>query len=303
VKEKMESRELGLILTELLLDAQDLHYGLWDEDLDLTVGNATKAQQRYTDMLLSALPPVDRFNFPADSSADAPVRILDIGCGTGHMMAQLLKKGYHVDGVSPSKALSRRVNQRLAAFPESDAKLFECRFQDFPEGRVQHRYDAALFSESFQYIRMTNSLDKLQKLLKPGGLAVICDFFKTDADGDGGPGDQSFSGGHHMSDFYTTVGRYPFSILRDDDITRWVSPNLELVNNLLMNKIRPAGLVVGQYIASNYPVVAFFSKILLRFFRKKQAKIKFKYFSGYRSKEVFERYKTYRLIVLRYQPI
>lgn len=291
----MESRELGLVLTELLLDAQDLHYGLWEDDLELTVGNATKAQQRYTDMLLSALPSVDPFG--------KPVRVLDIGCGTGHMMAQMLAKGYGVDGVSPSNALSRRVRQRLEAFPGTDARLFECRFQNFPENRISYRYDAALFSESFQYIRMTSSYEKLMKILKPGGLVIICDFFKTDADGDGGPGDQSFSGGHRMSDFYTTISRYPFEILRNDDITRRVSPNLELVNSILMNKIRPAGIVVGQYIASHYPVVAFIWKILMRFFRKKQQKITFKYFSGHRSKEVFERYKTYRLILLRYRPV
>jgi SAM-dependent methyltransferase len=291
----MESRELGLVLTELLLDAQDLHYGLWEQDLELTVGNATKAQQRYTEMLLATLPPVD--------SSGNPVRILDIGCGTGHMMAQMLEKGYRVDGVSPSNALSRRVKQRLEAFPGTDAKLFECRFQDFPENRIDCRYDAALFSESFQYIRMTSSYEKLLKILKPGGLVIICDFFKTDADGDGGPGDQSFSGGHRISDFYPTLSRYPFEVVRDDDITRQVSPNLELVNSILMNKIRPAGIVMGQYVASNYPAAAFFWKILMRFFRKKQQKITFKYFSGYRSKEVFERYKSYRLILLRYRPV
>lgn len=294
MREKMESRELGLVLTELLLEAQDLHYGLWDDDLELKVSNAVTAQQRYSDMLLAALPPL------AGRAED--LRVLDIGCGTGHMITQMLDNGYLADGVSPSDALSRRVKQRLEAYPHAGSRLFECRFQDFPENQCHHRYDVALFSESFQYIRMTSSFAKLEKLLKPGGMVIICDFFKTEADGDGGPGDQSFSGGHKIVDFYNTLPDFPFTIVQDEDITSRVSPNLELVNNILMHKVRPAGLVLGRYISSNYPVAAGLFKVLLRLFRKKTDKIVFKYFSGYRSKVVFERYKTYRLIRLQYQP-
>lgn len=293
MKKKMESRELGLILTELLLGAQDLHYGLWDGDLELKIGNAVAAQQRYSDMLLAALPPVPDRNDPP--------RVLDIGCGTGHMITQMLDKGYLADGVSPSDALSRRVKQRLEAYSEAGCRLFECRFQDFPENQCRHQYDVALFSESFQYIRMSSSYGKLEKLLKPGGMVIICDFFKTEADGDGGPGDQSFSGGHKITDFYDTLRDFPFAIVQDEDITPKMSPNLELVNHILMNKIRPSGLALGHYISSNYPVATRLFRLLLRLFHKKSDKIVFKYFSGYRSKEVFERYKTYRLIRLQYR--
>jgi len=38
---------------------------------------------------------------------------------------------------------------------------------------------------------------------------------------------------------------------------------------------------------------------LLKAFRKKLEKANYKYFSGYRSKETFERYKSYRLLVYR----
>ena len=35
--EKMSTRELGLVLAQQLLDVEDLHYGLWDADLALTL--------------------------------------------------------------------------------------------------------------------------------------------------------------------------------------------------------------------------------------------------------------------------
>lgn len=56
-KEKMRSRELGLVLTQQILGVDDLHYGLWDDDLELKMSNLGTAQQRYTDFLIAALPP------------------------------------------------------------------------------------------------------------------------------------------------------------------------------------------------------------------------------------------------------
>lgn len=294
-REKMDSRELGLVLTEILLGAKDLHYGYWDKDLPLTVANATIAQQRYSDKLIAALPPI---------TGDNPVvRVLDIGCGVGHMMAQMLDRGYYVDGVSPAAGLSRRVKQRQALYPGDKTHLFECYFQDFPQEYCRNQYDVALFSESFQYIKLRPAFDKLRGLVKPGGLVIISDIFKTAADGDGGPGDQSIKGGHHLEDFYTLLSDQPFAILEDQDITPYMSPNLELVNDVLMNKVKPAGLVLGKYIKSNYPKFVSLYKLVRPFFRKTENKITFKYFSGYRSKEVFERYKTYRFIRLAYTPL
>jgi len=46
-KNKMSSRELGLVLAQQILDVEDLHYGLWDADLELSLGNMAHAQQRY----------------------------------------------------------------------------------------------------------------------------------------------------------------------------------------------------------------------------------------------------------------
>ena len=103
VAKKMDSRELGLVLTEILLDAKDLHYGLWDDDLPLTIGNARIAQQRYTDKLLAALPVI--------KDDATPVHILDVGCGAGHMMTQMLEKGYYADGVSPADGLTHNASR------------------------------------------------------------------------------------------------------------------------------------------------------------------------------------------------
>jgi SAM-dependent methyltransferase len=285
----MHSRELGLVLAQQILGVDDLHYGLWDNDLELKLSNLGQAQQRYTELLIGALPPPQ----------PGPVRVLDVGCGTGHTLAQMLDRGYQADGVVPSPSLAKLVRQRLLQRPESAARLFECKFEDFPAEQHAQRYDVALFSESFQYINMDASLRILQTILKPGGIVVICDFFKTERHGDKGPGDRSFGGGHKMQEFYRKIAGTRFTLLRDEDITRRVSPNLELLNDLLLNTVKPVGLTLDRYFSSNWPRLSWIARKLLR---KKLEKANYKYFSGHRNRETFERYKTYHLLVYRLAP-
>jgi hypothetical protein len=84
--------------------------------------------------------------------------------------------------------------------------------------------------------------------------------------------------------------------VKDDDITKRVSPNLELLNDWLMNRAKPAGQTIHTYLSSNYSIS---TRLLMWFFRKKLRKLQYKYFSGHRSRETFERYKTYHLLVYR----
>jgi SAM-dependent methyltransferase len=282
--EKMGSRELGLVLTQQILGVDDLHYGLWDDDLELKLSNLGIAQQRYTDNLIAAMP----------SPQSGSVKVLDIGCGTGHVLAQLLSRGFEADGLVPAPSLAKLVRIQQAKFPEKNSRLFECRFEDLPFAELTHHYDVCLFSESFQYISMDASFELLQKILKPGGRVVICDFFRTEHHGDGGPGDGTFGGGHAMAEFYRKIKESNFELVRDEDITKRVSPNLQLVNDLLHNTIKPVGLTLDRYLSDNYPKITW---VIKKFLRKKLERMNHKYFAGHRSKATFERYKTYHLLV------
>ncbi len=290
----MGSKELGLVLGQQLLGVDDLHYGLWEDDLTLSLGNLATAQQRYTDMIVSALPSPENGN----------TQIIDIGCGTGHILGQLIDRGFLADGLVPAPKLAEQVRKQLAkrigTSNKSQARLFESTFEQFPMDKHSAYYDAALFSESYQYIPMSASFPILAHIVKPGGLVVICDFFKTEHDGDGQPGDKSFGGGHHMDQFYTELEKHPFSLIRDDDITNKVSPNIKLVDETLTQKLIPAGQTINRYLTDNYPkTYGLIKKLFNLFLGKKLRKQKYKYFSGHRTQAVFERYKTYHLIVLK----
>lgn len=288
----MQSRELGLLLAQRLLDAEDLHYGLWDADLPLSPGNVREAQRRYTELVLSAL--------PKPSTGDRATRVLDVGCGTGATLARLLQAGYDAEGVVPDAAFAEMGGRRLEALGHCPARVHMCRFEDFPAERRPERYDAVLFSESFQYVGLDACFDMLQRVTRPGGTVTICDFFRSEAEGDGGPGDGTFRGGKPIRGFRETLARRPFALERDEDLTPRMSPNLELVNDVLMKRVAPAGAALWEFAVSRHPWLCALARGLYgRRFREKVIR---KYFSGLRSRETFERYKTYRLLTLRYAP-
>ncbi|UCG77401.1 MAG: class I SAM-dependent methyltransferase [Nitrospirota bacterium] len=284
----MDSRELGLNLVQQLTGVEDLHYGFWDEDDKPSLLKFFDAQKRYSKFVFSNIKEV------IDDPSSA--RVLDVGCGTGVMLAELLGEGYKVDGLIPAAHLREQVEKRLEGVnSEYEPVIYECKFEEFPESERKRQYDLVFFSESFQYIPMKESFKVLSSILKDSGSILICDFFRSVNHGDGGVGDKSFGGGHPIGEFEELIKEKEYTVLKRIDITKNVSPNIELVYGALTDKVGPALGTLDTYLSKRYP---FIYKALLFFTKKKRKKLNYKYFSGLRNKETFERYKTYQLVVL-----
>lgn len=208
--EKIDTRavglDVGLAFIRWLTGAENLHYGLWT-GLEVTAGNLKAAQEAYTARLFGYLPP-------------GPLRILDIGGGAGETARKLLDLGHQVEIVVPSAFLAARCRANAPG-----AVVHECTFEAFGG---QGPFDLCLFSESFQYIPLAESLPKCAALLAPGGQVLIADCFRTEAyKGRHAHGPQA-GGGHRLAAFRKALEGSAFRVAVEEDITAEVAPSIDL---------------------------------------------------------------------------
>lgn len=274
-KKKYDSKEAGLTMSLILgryfLNAEDLHYGFWEEGDVVRVENFVEAQKKYSEFLISKIP-------------EGVKNILDVGGGAGVTTRKLLKKGYSVDCLTPSPDLAEEARKEI----KGNTEVFEAKFQEFKSDK---RYDLILFSESFQYIPVKDSLPNSIEHLKDKGYILICDFFKTDH-----PGKSALSGGHNLKKFYNKLEEFPLKIVENIDITNNAAPNMDVVDDFINRVARPVWDLLFKFLGMNYP---FWFKLLKKIYKKKIIKTEKKFFSGKLNAEEFKKFKSYRLILLQ----
>lgn len=272
-KQSVHSQEVGLIIGLIIgryfFKTEDLHYGYWPEGMEVKIENFADAQRTHSELILSHIP-------------EGIKTILDVGCGVGVLASQLLKKGYEVDCVSPSPFLTRMARERL----HEKCGIFECKFEEVD---TEKKYDLIMFSESFQYVNLEKSLEQSARLLRTGGNLLICDFFKTDAEGE-----CLIGGGHKLKQFYEVARKYSFEPVEDIDITDRTAPNLDLANEVIKEVGRPIWEMIFYYLDNSRPLI---SRFLKWWKRHKIKRIEKRYLSGKRNAEMFKKYKSYRLML------
>ncbi len=266
-RKKIDSKETGLeialIFARHFLKTDHLHYGYWPDSLEIDIHNLPKAQENHSNFVISHIP-------------EETKTILDVGCGAGRLTHKLVNLGYQVDCISPSPILAQHVRELLG----DKCHIFECSFEEL---QTSNRYDMVMFSESFQYVNLEKGLQNSLIFLNDGGYLLICDFFKTDAEGK-----SALGGGHKLSKFYDIISRYPFKPVKNIDITKETAPNLTIVNNFFSNVGLPIWNLVISFLNRNY---TFLSRFLQWKYRRKIEKINQKYFSGARNAENFSIFK------------
>lgn len=199
--------EVGCALAKWLTGKEHLHYGLWT-GLEPKAANLGPAQDAYAAKLMALLP------------QRAGLRILDIGGGAGQTAAHLIALGHKVEIVVPSAYLAGRCRANAPS-----AVVHHAMFED---AAVQGPFDVCLFSESFQYIPLDQSLPKAKALLGPGGVIVIGDCFRK-ADGEWlRRAERTVGGGHVVEVFRAAVARDGLRIEAEEDVTDAVAPSIDV---------------------------------------------------------------------------
>jgi len=265
------SLDLLMLVAKYFGDARHVHYGYWEDGVELNLANLPKAQEAYCDFILSHIP-------------DGTKTVLDVGCGVGGLSRRLLDAGYTVDALSPSSVLNAYARELLG----DEAPIHECRFEDIDTTR---KYDMIVFSESFQYVNPTKAFENCAALLAPGGHVLICDIFRVKT-ADKSP----MGGGTRLHRFNAALEGAPFEKIKDIDITRQTGRTMEMVNDFLMRVAKPGHDMLLDFVRERNPWI---TRIMTWWFRKKLATIDRKYFQGRRGLEMFMKYKSYRLIVFK----
>jgi MPBQ/MSBQ methyltransferase len=279
--EKIDSRavglDVGLAFIRWLTGAENLHYGLWT-GLDVTAGNLRFAQEAYTAKLFGYLPA-------------GTLRILDIGGGAGETAKKLLALGHSVEIVVPSAFLAARCRETAKG-----AVVHECTFEAFGGTGP---FDLCLFSESFQYIPMAESLPKCAALLAPGGQVLISDCFRTEAyKGRAAHGPQA-GGGHQLNGFRTAIEGSAFRTVAEADITDAVAPSIDLEQQLF-NVIGHGVMRVSDEIKGKKPAVHWTLARFVGLFltAKRRANLMRRLTGTGRNAEAFRRYNRYLMLQL-----
>lgn len=92
--------------------------------------------------------------------------VLDLGCGTGHHMAQLRERGFAVSGVDGSADMVRLARER-----NPDARIECCDVESTPFGSGS--FDIVLAIEVLRYLpSLAPVASEMARLLRPGGICL-----------------------------------------------------------------------------------------------------------------------------------
>ena len=279
--EKIDTRavglDVGLAFIRWLTGAENLHYGLWT-GLEVTAGNLRAAQDNYSAKLFGYLP-------------EGRLRILDIGGGAGETAKKLLALGHHVEIVVPSAFLAARCRETAKG-----AEVHETTFEAY-DGKGP--FDLCLFSESFQYIPLAESLPKCARLLAPGGKVLIADCFRTEAYQSRAVHGPQPGGGHSLRAFQGAIDNSAFAVEAEEDITDAVAPSIDLEQALFHvlghGVTRVSGEIRGKRPTAHWAL----GKVIGMFLSRKRRDNLMERLTGTtRTSEAFWRFNRYRIIRL-----
>ena len=272
-KTKVSSRrvglDIGLAIGRFFLNTEDLHYGYWPIGKTATIQNFAEAQGAHSKLII-------------DHICEKTKRILDVGSGSGNLALRLINKGYQVDCVIPSEFLAKQVQEKLG----NRSTIHICGFEKVDD---IEKYDLILFSESFQYVKLGKSLEKITNMLNIGGHLLICDFFKRD-----GVGKSPIGGGHGWQVFQDKISAHPLSLISDKDITEETAPTIDLLAKFNTDVATPIAEMSSEYLIDHYPKL---SKLFRWKFKKRLEKIHNIYLSGSVNGSSFKKFKEYHLLV------
>jgi 2-polyprenyl-3-methyl-5-hydroxy-6-metoxy-1,4-benzoquinol methylase len=134
------------------------HSGNWDHQYNIGEWNYWESDS--IEMGRYSLIAVLLRKYFKNSNSTSPVRVLDVGCGTGLLLDYIPKK-YHYLGIDfSSKAIeeaNRKHQSRLTSSPHAHASFVQTSVENFTEAAHSRgvKFDAIIFNEVLYYVSLT----------------------------------------------------------------------------------------------------------------------------------------------------
>ncbi len=189
-----------------ILPGDFLHYGYFDDPKiqpqDISLNDIHLAQLRYAELILEKI-------------VDGSSPVLDVGCGMGGLIKLMLDRGLSPVALSPDRNQIRYVKSKYGKVPAIESK-----FENIPCEEHMNRYGTIITAGSLNYLNLDAALPLMEKLLKPGGRWIACDFFRI-----GEAGRRS----KHWDDFERRILQSGLRFVHQQDITPNVLPTIRYV--------------------------------------------------------------------------
>jgi MPBQ/MSBQ methyltransferase len=233
---EFDGLDLELFLCSEVLKLRSLHYGYWNHNQKPTLHNLRKSQQRYTDTLLTLIPPHVK-------------KVLDVGCGIGDIAHALVHRGYVVSAISPDKN-----HAKYFANQNGNPSFIHTSFEEFTSTQ---QYDLILMSESQNYFHANAGFQQCRRYLNLHGYLLVSGMFRK------GAGELFQDVINVEGEYLQKAHEYGFGSLKRIDITKRVLPTLVLVHNAMREHIEPVRVMIDHYLTSTAPVKTTFLRWLL----------------------------------------
>ena len=276
---EFDGLDLELFFCTEILKLNSLHYGYWEENekpeedgTKLTLDCLRDAQQKYTDVLIDAIPKNVK-------------SILDVGCGIGDVSRALSKLEYNVTAISPDSNHAKYFENHL-----SKLTFLQTKFEDL---KVDSKFDLILMSESQNYFPTGIGFRQCTSLLLPKGYLLVSGMFRKNS------GSEFTEVPNTIEDYAKTAEKHGLLLIENVDITQNILPTIDFIHESMERYVEPSVTMLNQFISSIAPLKSWFIKV---FFRK-QMKKTLQLYSYYRKRTdplFFQKNIVYARLLFQY---
>ncbi|MBU4204643.1 class I SAM-dependent methyltransferase [Patescibacteria group bacterium] len=149
-----------------------------DETADWFATQYDKTHDHFSSSFSYGRKQINNYLFKEVLKLPKGAKILDIGCGTGHYLEQLINYGFNVTGIEPSEKMRKHAESKLPKGTVVNGSVLNLPFKD-------NSFDFIFAIEVFRYLNNEDNLcgfKEILRVLKPGGLffGTFLNFYALD---------------------------------------------------------------------------------------------------------------------------